>query len=890
MAGCPAFVTPPQLWYHRPAREPVKIDPIIERGGHIWERAGDWLLAACCFLLSLALYLQTLAPSVAALFDDSLEFPLVVHRLAIAHPTGYPLYILLGKLLTLGPWHNVAWAVNLLSAVAGATTVALVYLLARRLTRRRLPALVAAAALAVSPVFWSQAVVAEVYTLNSTFVAGLLWLGLRWARRPLAAVRPFSLLQVRPPEKGSLFLPGQGPWQRLPAAVRRGARRVYRLYRRAFPPVPPSRRLRPSPWLYGLVALLGLALAHHRTILLLVPALALFCLLVERRAFGRAALLGPEHPDRPRWLQLAGRPGVLLVLCLLFPLLLYLYLPLRGHMGSLDGTYRNTWSGFWQWVLASDYGAFLGQNPLARNLDAAFYGRLFWQQFGPMGLALALLGLLGLLRRRTPRSDAGPRALVLTGVAFSSYLAFALIYRVPDVEVFFCPAFLLVAVWLGAGLDYAADLLRPRGPSLGLRRLLALCLMAVFLAGLFQPLFIGLRTYPDVDLGRRWIVHDYGLYLLEQPLPADSTVVGLLGEMTLLRYLQETTGRRPGLETVVADRESARRQAVEEALARDGAVYLTRPLPGLTADHSLDAVIGLIDVGGHLETLMRVDGPEPAPSDLPRSVDLEPVPGLELLGYGLRQHAAHWQSWARLRLWWQAPDGLGEPLKVSARLLDAGGRQVAAVDAEPVAGAYPTTAWRPGEFVADAYEIPLPAGLPPGDYTPLVIVYDPATGAERGRALLAPVGLVGNPARPPRRALEADLARTIYAQFRDLELLGFTPPDPNVSYVPGESPELTLLWQSPDPAGRDWRLQVLLEGVETYVLAGEPLGGGYPADRWYEGQAVRQWLALAVPAGVPAGTYPLKLRVSYQDRPVPWGRGPIPLGSDLTLGTITVGP
>ena len=57
----------------------------------------------------------------------------------------------------------------------------------------------------------------------------------------------------------------------------------------------------------------------------------------------------------------------------LAPLLLYLYLPWRGHMGSLDGTYENTWAGFWRQVSAGGYGVFIFDNPLDQERDAAFY-------------------------------------------------------------------------------------------------------------------------------------------------------------------------------------------------------------------------------------------------------------------------------------------------------------------------------------------------------------------------------------------------------------------------------------------------------------------------------------------------------------------------------------
>ena len=858
----------------------MKTESFMAGMRRVWDRAGDGLLAAGLFAASLLVYIQTLAPSVATLFDDSLEFPLVAHDLAIAHPTGYPLYTLLGKLFTLGPFPNVAWAVNLLSAVAAATAVALVYLLTRQLTRRRLPALLGAVALAASPVFWSQSVIAEVYALNAAFVAAMSWLALRWSRQPLAPVTPFWLLQTAPKEQPARLMPGQGFWSRVPLAIRRAIFGIYTAYRRFFPAVPPRRRLQVHPWIYVLAAFYGLSLTHHRMMLLLAPALLVFVLLVERRVLGRAALLGPEHQDRPRWRQWTGRPVILLFLCFVTPLLLYFYLPIRGHVGSLDGAYTNTWRGFWGWVMASGYNVFLGDNPLARDLDAAFHAELFWRQFGPVGLALALVGLIGLLRR--------PKALALTGLAFLTYAAFALVYRVPDVEVFFIPAFLLVAVWIGVGVDYAADLLRPRGSSLAVRRLLAVCGVVIILLAIAQPLLIAARNYPEIDLSQRWSAHDYGLYVSEQSLPPDSTIVGLLGEMTLLRYFQRTAGLLPGIETVVADNEQSRRAAIETALAGGRSTYITRPLPGLGDELALGSVIGMIDVAGDLETLIRAGKPEDDAPNMPRPTELEPAPGLHLLGYGLHEHRGRWQAWVRLRLWWQAPEGLDEPFKVSARLLDAGGQVVAAIDAEPVSGAYPVTAWQPGKVVADAYEIPLPSGLSPGEYTPLVIVYEPDTGAELGRAELAPVHLEGNPARPPRWALEESEGETVCAIYGDVELLGFSPPDPEAAFHPGDSLPLTMLWQAREQPAGALRLALWLEGDKETLLAEEPMGSRYPSDFWQTGQVVRQWIASQLPDGMPPGSYRLKMRVMRDGQPVPWGCWQIPLGSDLDLGAVEI--
>lgn len=163
-----------------------------------WSDRPSWLLPALLALVSLAVYGSTLLPSVGE--ADTLEFQVVAAKLGVAHPTGYPLYVLLGKLFTLLPVRNVAWRVNAASAVFGAAAVVMVSLIVRRLTEGgSLPrfggllAFLTALALAFSPTFWSQAVVAEVYTLHNLLAAAILWLLLRPAapgdRRDRGSVR-----------------------------------------------------------------------------------------------------------------------------------------------------------------------------------------------------------------------------------------------------------------------------------------------------------------------------------------------------------------------------------------------------------------------------------------------------------------------------------------------------------------------------------------------------------------------------------------------------------------------------------------------------------------------------------------------------------------------------
>lgn len=141
-------------------------------------------LGAFLFCGAFALYLFTLTPTVT--FWDSGELIAASHLLGVAHQPGYPLYCMLGKGFALLPVGNVAFRLNLMSAAFSALAVFIIYMTVLALldgrenyAAGRLHAPIAASLaflMSAAKTFWSQAVVAEVYALNSFFLALLILL------------------------------------------------------------------------------------------------------------------------------------------------------------------------------------------------------------------------------------------------------------------------------------------------------------------------------------------------------------------------------------------------------------------------------------------------------------------------------------------------------------------------------------------------------------------------------------------------------------------------------------------------------------------------------------------------------------------------------------------
>ena len=147
-------------------------------------RLGGLMAALGVAGFAFVLYLGTLAPTVLyyerpELIDAAM---LQVHSyvLGITHPTGYPTWTMLAQLFTYLPLGDPAYRANLASAVFGAAAVFVLFFAGWLLSKRIWAATAGSLTFAVGNIFWSQAVIAEVYTLNALFVAAIVFVLLLW--------------------------------------------------------------------------------------------------------------------------------------------------------------------------------------------------------------------------------------------------------------------------------------------------------------------------------------------------------------------------------------------------------------------------------------------------------------------------------------------------------------------------------------------------------------------------------------------------------------------------------------------------------------------------------------------------------------------------------------
>jgi hypothetical protein len=325
------------------------------------------IAAGLAALVAFVFYALTVQPAVPA--GDSGELISSASVLGVAHPPGYPLYMILGHLATLLPGGSAAMRMNLLSGLLDAIAVGVVFLTIHRLVSvradgspvaaRRWKPYVAATTgsllLAFSSLFWAYSLVAEVFALNNLFAAVLLFIGIEWCRQP----------------------------QR-------------------------TRLL----WLFTLV--FGLSLCNQQTIVLLLPA---FIVLAWQgwKLLPRAA--GP--------LRLSLRDLGIALGAFVVGLLPYAYLPIAASSNPvMNWGDPDTLSRFQTQVTRGNYGTtslVAGGKPGSIGENLKLLGTSLTHGFVYVGILLAVAGLWWAWRHRKAEGIALVTAFLVAGPIFQAY-------------------------------------------------------------------------------------------------------------------------------------------------------------------------------------------------------------------------------------------------------------------------------------------------------------------------------------------------------------------------------------------------------------------------------------------------------------------------------------
>lgn len=131
------------------------------------------IFAVFSFLIPFIIYLLTLEHKLIG--GDTAWYALEIPAMQVFVPTGYPTFSMLGKLITYLPVSDLAYRLNLFSAIFGALTILFLFLLIDRLVKNKPVSLISSLCFAFVFPFWHVANRLEFDTLNSFFIVLVLF-------------------------------------------------------------------------------------------------------------------------------------------------------------------------------------------------------------------------------------------------------------------------------------------------------------------------------------------------------------------------------------------------------------------------------------------------------------------------------------------------------------------------------------------------------------------------------------------------------------------------------------------------------------------------------------------------------------------------------------------
>lgn len=405
--------------------------------------------AVAVFVFSLSLYFVTLAPTVTLV--DSGELILAAHSTGVAHPPGFPLYVMLAGLFSNIPYGNLAQRAGLFSALCAALASGVMTLLIFEVGKSigtrsstpdaaaeqgriswpllAIPAAFGGALLSVTRTLWSYATIAEVYALNSLLIITVFWLIFAWRNQYQEALA-----------KGEM---------------------------------PNNQRL------YLAASFFGMALGvHHVTVALMLPALAALVTSTAGFGFFRSRSLLKAAAS-----ALAGG-------------LVYVYLPIAASRSPLiNWGDPRTLERFWWHISGRQYQTFIDLS-FARISE---FGTLLLREYGivwlPFSLVLMTAGLVYFYQRSRP-------LLIFVFLVIAADVLYCLSYEIAeDKDAYYLPAFITLIVTAAIGLRWCIEVTVPEGNrvAVSVGVIIALAAWAAVLVG----------NFPYNDRSRYFLASDY---------------------------------------------------------------------------------------------------------------------------------------------------------------------------------------------------------------------------------------------------------------------------------------------------------------------------------------------------------------------------------------------
>ena len=622
----------------------------------------------CLLLLAVGSFGLYAATAVPGPFDgDSGEFQYMPRLLGLPHPTGYPLYLLLGWLWSWLPLGTMAFRLNLFSAFWAMSTLLFLFLIGRTLAFHPVAALSGAITLGLVAPFWQYAGLAAVYTLHTALLAAALLLWLHWSIGLRNAVTNTN--------------------QRFCMA--------------AF--------------------CTGLSLTNHPTAAFLVPATLLFLLAhwpwlemkhITRQTL-RPALLGAFF---------FALPGTLY---LYVPIRLWM-IGLGSERFGLQESIAKGWIA--PFLDGSSFGVleYITGRGLLNNYGIEVH--LLWTRLPELlvelfGLPLMLIGLIGFVAWLWQR----PRSWLLLLALFLPASAYAITYdaqfternQIAHLEGHLMPALLVVALWVAQGINSLltissrmmkmkrASFLHALTPLLGLVTLISMPTIDL------QSWNYEVPTAKDAQQSRS--IRAYWTEVLAYPLESEAALTGHWGDLTAFWYFQHGEGLRPDLWAIFPPNRPQIEGWVNES---SRALYLAGPLLDWSTDLSQQYNL---TPWGILVRIAPLDNPPTFPPLHAKSALFGNQ--LQLNGYTTTSPAPN-----RTQLWlaWHTIAPTSRDLSVSVRLHAPDGTMLLQKDGRLASLWYPDGTMPAEQPLLSVFDLELPEELPP-ETVVRIVVYDPNT-------------------------------------------------------------------------------------------------------------------------------------------------------------------